>query len=386
MKKTVFLLVLLILLVSGCTFMPSGSPEAAFLPQIIQFESTPSVINQGEVSYLVWNVTEATSVSIDNGIGSVALAGQIPVSPDSTTFFTLTAKNVLGETSARTQIIVRGTTAEPSTPTPTSPTIVSFYVDRLAIAPGQQVTLSWEVLGATDVSITPLGKVNAKDTITLQPSITTTYVLKATNQAGTATAGITVVVQSSVPAGTSAERTIVLQPVPLESGSLVRGAGYLDYTRYADVCAGDTSLNLASRAFLSYDISSIPHDAVVKETTLDLNNYTVYGAPTYAKSIWGNMGAIEIYFVQYTNLDYKAYTQEAKLTAGGKFNDYPLSPWTADVNDSIDGEPVIQGLIQQGNPRCQFRIQFFTSTNWDSTSDMFCFDNATLTIKYTETQ
>jgi len=112
----------------------------------------------------------------------------------------------------------------------------------------------------------------------------------------------------------------------------------------------------------------------------------VYGAPTYVKSTWGNMGAIEIYFAQYTNLDYKPYTQDTKLTANGKFTDYPLSPWTVDVKDSIDGEPVIQGLIQQGNPRCQFRIQFFTSTNWDSTSDMFCFDNATLTIKYTAAQ
>jgi hypothetical protein len=53
-----------------------------------------------------------------------------------------------------------------------------------------------------------------------------------------------------------------------------------------------------------------------------------------------------------------------------------------DVKDSIYGEPVLQNLIRQGNPGCQFHIQFFTSTNWDSTSDMFCLDNAKLSIKY----
>jgi hypothetical protein len=384
MRKMTFLLLALLLLVSGCAWIPGGSPQSALLPQIIQFESSPSVINQGEVSYLVWSVTEANSVSIDNGIGNVALSGRMPVSPGVTTFYTLTAQNVVGANIARTQVIVEGTAAEPIIPSATSPSIVSFYADRIVLTPGQHVTLSWEVLGAADVNITPLGKVNTRDSITLQPMVTTTYVLTASNSVGTSTAGITVAVQSSVPTGTVAEKTLVLRPVLSESGSLVRGAGYLDYTRYPDICAGDTSLNLASRAFLSFDISSIPHDAIVDEAILDLSNYTVYGAPTYMKSIWGNMGAIEIYFVQYTNLDYKPYTQDVKLTS--KFTDYPLSPWTVDVRDSIDGEPVIQGLVQQGSPRSQFRIQFFTSTNWDSTSDMFCFDNATLTIKYTASQ
>jgi len=53
------------------------------------------------------------------------------------------------------------------------------------------------------------------------------------------------------------------------------------------------------------------------------------------------------------------------------------------VKDSADGDPVIQNLVQRGKSRSQFRIQFFTTTNWDSISDMLCFDDATLTIKYT---
>ena len=383
MRSTIFILLALLLLVSGCTFTPATTPQSAFLPKILQFEASPSVINQGEPSYLRWSVSEANSVSIDNGIGNVALAGQIPVSPNSTTFYTLTAKNLAGETTARTQIVVEGgTAAQPETPTGTPPTIASFYADRLIITPSQYVTLSWDVLGATSVTLTPVGDVEAEDTITLQPANTATYVLTATNADGTSTAGITVTVQSSAPAGTSTERTIILRPLPLESGSLVRGAGYLDYARYANVCAGDTLSNSASRAFLSFDISAIPDNAIIKEAILDLSNYTVYGDPTYIHGSWGNMGALEVNHLQYTDLNYRAYTETAMLVANGNFVNYPLAPWAWDVKNSSDGQPVIQGLIQQGKSRCQFRILFFTTTNWDSITDMLCFDNATLTIKY----
>jgi hypothetical protein len=386
MRSTVVILLTLLLLVSGCDWISATTPQAAFLPKILQFDATPSVINQGETSYLVWSVSEADSVSIDNGIGNVALAGQIPVSPNSTTFYTLTAKNLSGETTARTQIVVEGTTAQPTTPTETPPTITSFYADRLTITPGQYVTLSWEVLGATNVTLTPMGQVQAKDTIALQPANTTTYVLTATNSAGTADAGITITVQASVPTGTSGEQAVILRPLSLESGSLVRGTGYLDYSRFASVCAGDTLSNSASRAFLSFDISQIPANSIIKEAILDLSNYTVYGDPSYMRGSWGNMGALEVYHIQYTDLNYKAYTEMATLVANGEFINYPLSPWAWDVKNSSDGQPVIQGLIQQGKSRCQFRIQFFTTTNWDSISDMLCFDNATLTIKYVKAQ
>jgi len=386
MKSTIVILLALLLFVSGCN-IPATSPQSAFLPKILQFEAEPSVINQGEVSYLRWSISSADSVSIDNGIGSVASTGQIPVSPSGTTFYTLTARNLVGETKARTQIVVKGgSTTQPVTPTVTSPTIVAFYADRLIITPGEYVTLSWDVLEATNITLTPIGQVNAQNTIALQPASTTTYVLTATNAAGTSTAGITITVQQSVPSGTLAESTVILKPILQESGSLVKGAGYLDYTRYADICAGDTSLNLPSRAFLSFDISQIPGNAIIEEAILDLSIYTAHGDPSYMRSIWGNMGALEVYHVQYEDLNYKAYTQMAELTANGKFTDYSLSPWAWDVKNSNDGEPVVQSQIQQGKLRCQFRIQFFTTTNWDSISDMLCFDDASLTIKYITAQ
>jgi len=386
MKITVALLLSLLLLIPGCAYMPEEISELGLTPRISKFEATPSVINQGEVTHLRWSVSNADSVSIDNGIGSVALAGEIPVSPNNTIFYTLTATNFAGEATARTQIMVTGEPAtQPVTPTVTPPTIVTFYANRLIITHGEPVTLSWDVIGATNVTIAPIGQVNAKDTINLNPANTTTYVITATNAAGKSTAGITVTVQPSLPAGQTSGGMIILKAIPEESGSLVRGTGYLDYTKIETACAGDTTLNMASRAFLSFDISSIPDNAIIEEAILDLSDYTQYGDPSYMSSGWGNMGALKVYHLQYgsfEDLGFKAYTETAKLTANGEFTDYPLSPWAWDVKDSNDGEPVIQNLIEQGKSHCQFRIQFFTTTNWDSISDMLCFDNASLAIKY----
>lgn len=386
MRSMVAVLLTLLLFVSGCTCIPEEIPEIGFLPRINLFEGTPPVINQGDVTYLRWSVSNADYVFIDNGIGSVAIAGTMPVSPNNTIFYTLTARNFAGEATARTQVIVKGApTTQPTVPTVTPPTIVAFYADRLMIAPGELVTLSWNVLGATEITLAPIGQVNARDTITLRPTSTATYVLNATNLAGKSTAGITVTVQISLPSVPAGEGIIILNAIPQESGSLVRGGGYLDYTKYDSACAGDTSINLASRAFLSFDISSIPKNALIEEAILDLSYYTKHGDPTYKRSIWGNMGALEVYHLQYgtfEDLGFAAFTELAKLTANGVFMDYPLSPWAWDVKNSDNGGPVIQNLIQEGKSRCQFRIQFFTTTNWDSVSDMLCFDNASLTIKY----
>ncbi|HAV10094.1 MAG TPA: hypothetical protein DCX22_00510 [Dehalococcoidia bacterium] len=104
------------------------------------------------------------------------------------------------------------------------------------------------------------------------------------------------------------------------------------------------------------------------------------------RSLWGNMGALEVYHLQYGKFDengLSTYNKAAQLTQNGSFTSYPQSSWAWDVKNDVDGTPVVQNLVNSRDTRCQFRIQFFTSTNWDSTSDMLCFNNATLTITYT---
>ena len=385
MKYTLVFLSLLLVLTVGCIYIPEEIKNIG-TPVVNTFEATPSLIDVGNITYLSWKVSNAQSVQIDNGIGDVALNGTFPVSPNATTSYTLTARNAIGIANARTQIIVRNAQyIQPMTITPAAPRINLFLSDRMNILPGEDVILRWSVLDATKVMLTPIGIVNTDGEISVHPSETTTYTLIATNSAGDSMTSLTITVLYSLTPASVEEITLVLNALADESGSLVKGTRYLDYMKQESAWVGDTSSNLASRAFLSFDISSIPENAVVEEVILDLSQYVKTGDPTYVRSMWGNMGALEVYHVQYGRFDdlgLFAYNQAAKLTQNGVFMKYPLSSWAWDVKNASDESPVIQNLIQSGSIRSQFRIQFFTSTNWDGVSDAFCFDNATLKVKY----
>ena len=84
----------------------NGSSETSEI-SIVSFDVTPSIIDVGASSNLSWAVTGATSVSIDNGIGNVALSGHRTVIPSQTTTYTLTASNPSTSKVATVQVFVR---------------------------------------------------------------------------------------------------------------------------------------------------------------------------------------------------------------------------------------------------------------------------------------
>jgi len=63
---------------------------------IYLFEITPETINLGDAAILTWDVVNATSVFIDNGIGNVGLNGSWAVQPLESTTYTLTASHSNG--------------------------------------------------------------------------------------------------------------------------------------------------------------------------------------------------------------------------------------------------------------------------------------------------
>ena len=63
------------------------------VPRIDYFTVNTNRIYLGQQATLSWSVSNASSVVIDNGVGSVALVGSAPVSPAMTTTYTLTATN-----------------------------------------------------------------------------------------------------------------------------------------------------------------------------------------------------------------------------------------------------------------------------------------------------
>ncbi|HLX42492.1 MAG TPA: hypothetical protein VKR43_03620 [Bryobacteraceae bacterium] len=77
--------------------------------------------------------------------------------------------------------------------TPASPVITSF-TESSTVQPGQSVTLSWSVTGASALSISPgIGTVTGSS-VTVAPNATTTYTLTAMNAGGSATATTTITV------------------------------------------------------------------------------------------------------------------------------------------------------------------------------------------------
>jgi hypothetical protein len=120
LKRLIFLslsLLLLLIVIPGCIKLPSvGTP-----PVITEFSSNPSTINAGGTSTLLWNVTGANSVSIDQGIGQVNVAGTRVVSPATSTVYTISATNSAG-TVTRSAV----TTVYSASPPPTTST--SFAV------------------------------------------------------------------------------------------------------------------------------------------------------------------------------------------------------------------------------------------------------------------
>jgi len=76
---------------------------------------------------------------------------------------------------------------DPKTVTPLlAPVITQFLANPQTIEPGAQATLTWEVGAAKEVTIEPgVGRVQAAGTVVVKPPKSTTYVLMASNAAGT---------------------------------------------------------------------------------------------------------------------------------------------------------------------------------------------------------
>ena len=95
------------------------------------------------------------------------------------------------------------------------PTITSFGASATAITVGQSTILSWVVSNASSTSIDNGLGVISSTSVTVSPTVTTTYHLTATNPGGSATSAVTVVVNGVVtpPTGVSAQIAALLQQI-----------------------------------------------------------------------------------------------------------------------------------------------------------------------------
>ena len=157
-----------------------GNPGSSSLPQIVSFAATPGTISMGGSSVLSWNVSGATSIRINEGIGNgLAASGSVEVSPTATTStYTLTAGNGSGSVTATAIVTI------------SAPVIASFAATPQTVVPGGSSTLTWSVSGATSVSIdngvgNNLGLSGSRS---ISPEATALYTLTAASPHGVTTA------------------------------------------------------------------------------------------------------------------------------------------------------------------------------------------------------
>jgi peptidoglycan-associated lipoprotein len=92
---------------------PVTAPEK---PVVNFFNAEPSTIDKGQGSSLRWSVTNATNITLDQGVGTVSPNGRRTVYPGDTTTYTLTAANSGGEPVTQTVTVTVNT--PPATPAP----------------------------------------------------------------------------------------------------------------------------------------------------------------------------------------------------------------------------------------------------------------------------
>ncbi len=155
----------------------------------VTISASPDTITQGQSSTLSWTTKDATSVSIDQGIGEVEENGDISVSPQGTTTYTITVEGPAGQGTDSVTLNVN-----------TPPVIDTFTASPTRIAQGGSSTLTWTTTNATSASIDPITEeIGVSGSIDVSPSVTTAYTLDALNSYGLTTAVFTVVVGDDAP-------------------------------------------------------------------------------------------------------------------------------------------------------------------------------------------
>jgi hypothetical protein len=150
------------------------TPDA---PVCEYFRANPTTINRGDTTVLSWSSIRATSASINNGVGSVSVAGIYTVSPLESTTYTLSLAGAGGTA----QCTVPVTVIQPHSNSLSCGQNVNFTADVNSIYSGQSTVLHWDINGVSNVSITDLGSVAVDGSQSVSPTSDRTYTLTASN-------------------------------------------------------------------------------------------------------------------------------------------------------------------------------------------------------------
>jgi hypothetical protein len=155
-------------LLSVCLFI-SCRPAP---PAIILFNASPSEIISGQSTTLKWDIKDAANVAIDQGVGEVAAAGSVKLSPAKTIAYTLTATNAGGTVSRSLVVYVN---PPPPPPTDTTPPVIKNVSASSETETGAVITWATNEPGSSQIEYgqtTEYGLIATSDELTTAHSIT----------------------------------------------------------------------------------------------------------------------------------------------------------------------------------------------------------------------
>jgi len=95
---------------------PAPAPAPAAAEPTVTLNASPATVNPGEAVTLSWTSTNATDLSIDQGVGSVAPQGTRGVNPTQSTTYTITATGPGGTATATAHVDVNTGQAQQPAP------------------------------------------------------------------------------------------------------------------------------------------------------------------------------------------------------------------------------------------------------------------------------
>jgi hypothetical protein len=357
-------------------------------PQIASFEANPSTIIAGDCTTLEWGaVTNATEVTIDQGIGGVGTPGNTTVCPGSTTTYQMTATGPGGTTSVSVTV-----TVEPGSPDLTVDSIefvpmppvrgndneVRITIHNIGTAAAGAFDWEWQP-GTAVARVGSLPGLNAgqSQVVTLIWNPSSWYGSLPT-RARVDTGGVVAEsdetnneLQVNVEVVRPPDVTVTLPSQAALDGFQANNGGgnnSVDIVFGNDRFVGSPAYEMVTRGFMSFDLSGIPAVADIKSIQLAFYQVQVVGSP-YAKL--GNP--------LLKHVDYGSSLDAADFD-GPELDSAILAPrtgsgeWYQITSNTLANW--IEEDLRAGRTRFQIRLQFSTETDGDGNNDAVSLESA----------
>ena len=332
---SLFFAMIVLVLVAGCT----GAPPA--VPIINSFLANPLTITAGESSNLSWSVTDATTVTIDNGIGSVALSGTTTVTPVTTTTYTLTATNSTGSVTASVTVTVGA--AYGSIDINSNPVGAKVYLDGVDTGSVTPIILSSVTVGEHTIKLV-------------------LYHYKYWESSVTVVAGETTYLNP--PLVNASIETIILQPGAEGKDAYVVSTFLNTNWDYSYTWVGNWGSEI-ERTYIQFDLSTVPAGAVVDDADLKLYQYNSVGSGSFIVGLYQVISGWEESNVTWSN------QPDSSTEAEASRNIYTSTTWRNwDIDDLVkswlDGSITNYGMLLKAtneasiNMKAAFRTSDYT--------------------------